>query len=144
MLTVTKLHKYYKVDAQGCWIWQGPLHNGYGRFNGEAATRRVYRMFNGDFSAGLYVLHKCDVAACINPEHLFLGTQKDNLQDMAKKGRHGRSKLTAETAKQIKGLLHSIRPGVSDYYTANLLGELFKVSRGAIESIRDNRSWTHA
>ena len=82
--------------VNGCWEWQGKINeSGYGSFQEREkgkkkdlrAHRESYRIFIGDIPQGLYVLHKCDNPACCNPDHLFLGTHSDNMQDMLKKGR---------------------------------------------------------
>lgn len=81
-----------------CWHWRGAQNKfGYGRMTYEGrlqvAHRLAYRTFVGEIPDGLYVLHKCDNPACINPEHLWLGTYSDNMRDCWAKGRHpGRSK----------------------------------------------------
>lgn len=88
--------------TEGCWLWLGkPLSNGYGQFafggrnrmtggkiKRDLAHRMSWRLTYGEISAGLNVLHKCDVPTCVNPVHLFLGTQLDNVKDMTAKGRH--------------------------------------------------------
>ncbi len=85
------LNKTNKTDA--CWLWIGSLNNkGYGQIgvshNKTAYTHRVsYTLFVGEIPKGLNVLHKCDRPSCLNPKHLFLGTQKDNMQDWKRKGR---------------------------------------------------------
>lgn len=76
----------------GCWLWGKGLNTwGYGALcvNGshKPAHRLSYEAFKGSLPPGAQVLHRCDVPACVNPEHLFLGSQKDNMHDMANKGR---------------------------------------------------------
>lgn len=76
--------------AGGCWIWSGLLTNtGYGRYGkgGRRAHRIAYEIAFGSVPDGMCVLHKCDVPSCVRPDHLFLGTQADNMRDMARKGR---------------------------------------------------------
>jgi hypothetical protein len=85
-----------KVDVKGpddCWEWQAfKNEQGYGRFyfNGRlhGAHRVAYQLTYRDFDQSLDCCHKCDNPSCVNPEHLFLGTEKDNIDDMMKKGRH--------------------------------------------------------
>ena len=90
-----------KVDRYGpggCWLWTASKRNkGYGAFaftgaDGVAVQTRAHRLsfeaFNVPIPDGLCVLHRCDVPACVNPDHLFLGTKADNNRDMVKKGRH--------------------------------------------------------
>jgi hypothetical protein len=78
-----------------CWLWTAAKDKkGYGRFYGfpgerrQAQAHRVsWRLAHGDIPEGISVLHSCDVPACENPAHLFLGTNDDNLEDMRRKGR---------------------------------------------------------
>ena len=78
----------------GCWFWLGSCGNsGYGktRFTHSkdmTAHRVSYMGFKGEIPEGMNVLHVCDVRTCVNPEHLFLGTQRENIKDMVTKGRH--------------------------------------------------------
>ena len=83
-----------KVEkGDGCWLWRGAIgsHGRYGQFNvvnrSRPSHRVAWELVNGPIPAGLYVLHRCDVGLCVNPAHLFLGTQKDNMADMMAKGR---------------------------------------------------------
>lgn len=78
-----------------CWEWTGRLdHMGYGRFRFEhkrwLTHRLSWKFTNGTLDPNICVLHKCDNPLCLNPDHLFLGTLKDNSEDMVAKGRQGR------------------------------------------------------
>jgi hypothetical protein len=101
----TEVRFWLKVDVRGedeCWPWKAAKNeHGYGRFRvpgrgGVYAHRFAYEMVHGPVPAGLYVLHACDVRACVNAAHLFLGTKKENARDMVAKGRHGQTRLKNE------------------------------------------------
>lgn len=73
----------------GCWLWTGYLTpQGYGNFRGRPAHRVSYEVYVGPIPGKLYVCHKCDVRACVNPDHLFVGDTSANARDMVAKGRH--------------------------------------------------------
>lgn len=92
--------RFVRKDASGCWEWTGGLfkHFPYGKFNagrlpgGKQRTvyahRFAYELWVGAIPKGLQVLHRCDNPACVNPAHLFVGTQLDNMRDMIAKGRN--------------------------------------------------------
>lgn len=96
-----------KRDSNGCWIWQlGKDPSGYGlaRYHKRTwkAHRLAYTLVHGPIANGLLVCHSCDIRACINPSHLFLGTHQDNRTDCVRKGRTGKSHLTWDTVNLIR------------------------------------------
>jgi hypothetical protein len=83
---------YYVQKADGCWLWGGRRNNGgYGRFwaDGRECSAAVYslELTSGEFSRGRRALHRCDNPPCVRPDHLFWGTQLDNMRDKIAKGR---------------------------------------------------------
>jgi hypothetical protein len=144
----------YKVTASGCWEWK-LFRNalGYGvvgvgsRTNGTkklmSAHRLSWTVYKGPIPLGLCVLHRCDNPPCINPEHLFLGTNEDNMKDMAAKGRTrvlrgsmvGTAKLFPRQVRKIKqlfGILNDCQ-----------IARAFEVSDSLIWNIRKGISWRH-
>jgi hypothetical protein len=96
-------------DENGCWIWSGSLANGYGDFRLRkvhwTAHRAAYTAFKGSIGS-LHVLHTCDEPACCNPDHLFLGTNAENIRDSQEKGRR-----KGVTRKRPAGLKYSYASG---------------------------------
>ena len=101
-----------KVDRRGpdeCWPWTGAVSStGYGNFGQGGMHRQVgahriaFVLSGGVIPPGSCVCHGCDNRACCNPAHLFLGSDTDNVQDMIRKERHGRMKLTAAKVREIR------------------------------------------
>lgn len=90
---IPRFNKFVREDPNGCWIWiGGKTSDGYGKFYLNGIKRRAHRVAwvirNGQIPEGLNVLHNCDNPSCVNPDHLFLGTQIDNIIDMVSKGRN--------------------------------------------------------
>lgn len=82
-----RLWSYVKVE-NGCWVFQGGRDRaGYGKFGSGRAHRASYKIFKGDVPDNLLVCHTCDNPPCVNPDHLWLGTNSDNQKDSIKKGR---------------------------------------------------------
>lgn len=91
------MHSFWdKVDKSGeCWEWIGnKLESGYGRIGYKRkrilAHRFAWELVNGQIPNSLLVCHSCDNPGCVKPNHLFIGTQTDNMRDMMKKNRHAR------------------------------------------------------
>lgn len=97
MNTIDRLSDRYKIDLDtGCFVWMASKNNnGYGQLtiNGKTckASRLMWMMVNGDIPDGMHVLHKCDNPACVNPDHLFLGTHNENMSDKVAKNRQSRT-----------------------------------------------------
>ena len=94
-----RLLKHRIIATTGCWLWDGEHLNRYSRTHvgKEFQTdvhRLSYMLFVGPIPYALHVLHRCDNKPCYNPEHLWIGTDKDNLNDMAAKGRHHNQRKT--------------------------------------------------
>lgn len=128
------------LKTDECIEWPYGKNRGYGCFRHKGvilfAHRYSYQYHIGDIPNGLFVLHKCDNPACFNPNHLFVGSTKDNMIDMMKKERCGTAKLNNEKARKIKIL---IKNGLSDYE----IGNSFSVCHETIRCIRFNKTWKH-
>lgn len=103
-----RLAKYSKRAANGCLLWTGGKHrDGYGAtcYQGRAkkAHRVAWEVANGPILGGLHVLHRCDTPACINVDHLFLGTAADNARDRSIKGRTSNGRPRGRTPPKRKG-----------------------------------------
>ena len=123
-----------------CWLWTGKGRAGpYGQMsyrNSMILVHRLAILFEGiDIPSNMDVLHRCDTPLCVNPDHLFLGDHRDNMQDKAKKGR-APSKLTAA---QVVKISQELARGRS----ANSLSIEYGVVPHTIGDIRDGVTWTH-
>lgn len=132
----------------GCWLWSRSLAGDYGSIRRDGrrikAHRASYEAHVGPVPAGLWVLHKCDTPLCINPNHLFIGTPRDNTQDCFRKGRRRPSRggdhyATTLTEERVLEILHKIASGARQ---ADLIREC-GVSASAVEKLRAGVSWKH-
>lgn len=141
--------KWVKDEASGCHLWTGAhLPKGYGIIKrpGERrqfyAHRLAYMIHKGEIPKRIQVCHSCDNPACVNPEHLFLGTSSDNHQDMKTKDRHlygernGNAKLTKRDIIQMRAMQAS---GIQQ----NKLALLFGVHPMTVSRIITGKRWAH-
>jgi hypothetical protein len=130
--------KVNKTDD--CWEWTGGLFSsGYGCFQYHGKIFLVHRfsvMLDGRDPTGLYVCHKCDNIKCVNPDHLFLGTQQDNMDDMIKKGRHVRSPNAGKLRKLTDDQVREIR---NSDLSGRKLSKMYDVATATISSIKTNK-----
>ena len=140
-----------KVDkTDTCWNWTGAKNlTGYGRFwlNGQKSAHRVALQLEGiDIPSGMCVLHKCDNRACVNPAHLFIGTQQDNIADMHQKGRYvnkGQPKGEVHTQAKLCDLDVWLIRELLPTQTQAAIAEWFGVSFGTISKIKIGTRWGH-
>jgi hypothetical protein len=142
------LRKVIKTD--NCWLWVGAKHSykGYGSFsNGKKIVkthRFAYEHFIGPIPENMCVLHKCDTPSCVRPEHLFLGSNQDNVDDKLSKNRHPKgehtvlAKLTDKDVKEIKQKLKFPYIGIN-----NDLAQEYGVNHRTISGIKTGKSWAH-
>ena len=131
--------KFVIRKENDCWEWSGSKIEGYGNFNHRGKIMKAHRaswiLHNGPIPESMFVLHKCDVRHCTNPDHLFLGNHTDNMRDMASKHRTGvRCKLTLNQVYEIKNLL---KLGVSSMNIA----KKYNVSDVTIHNIKHGYTW---
>jgi len=139
--------KVLRIPEAGCWVWMGATQvRGYGEIvsnnRKHLAHRASYEAFVGKIPKGMYVCHACDNVACVNPNHLFLGTQKQNLQDMASKGRSTRGEKNP-MAKLNEDKVSFIKRGIAMGHSDTGLSFAWGVSRQTINDIRHNKLWSH-
>lgn len=136
----------------GCWEYTlGKDKDGYGIYKQQKAHRVAYELWNGEIPAGQLVRHKCDNPPCVNPEHLEIGTHRDNMRDMVERGRHGaktcpqsfprgekhtNSKLTEDDVREIR-----ILRGFG--FTFKELGNIYGICRQSATNIVYKKIWKH-
>ncbi len=146
---VEKFMSRLDKDESGCWLWRGVLRaSGHAHWRTrqyrDYAHRWSYRLFRGEIPAGAFVCHTCDVAHCVNPDHLYIGSHRDNMRDMKERGRaarpigeaHPMARLNEE---QVRHIRHAKAAGAS----APDLACAFGVSASTINMAASGRNWKH-
>ncbi len=134
------------LKTSSCWVWQGSTNEcGYGEFWLSPRVVRAHRfswlLHHGD-PAGAHVLHTCDNPACVNPEHLFLGTHTDNMKDMTRKGRGKPMRGDAHTsAKLNRAKVADIRRRIAAGEVQRRLAEEYGVRNDIINRIHKGKIW---
>lgn len=151
--------RYLAEPMSGCWLWEGAVFNhGYGVFQSKhggkrwvtTAHRASWILHNGPIPAGMIVCHKCDNPMCVNPDHLFIGTDKDNVHDAIRKGRFqsaanpfyqkGSARRNALLNEQdVRDIRVMREVGMS----CRLVAAEYGVSTACIERVDSRRSWRH-
>jgi DNA-binding CsgD family transcriptional regulator len=152
------LDKIVAIPFSGCWIFMGATNEfGYGivgaggkGVSNDRAHRVTYKHFKGEIPKGMFVCHTCDVPSCCNPEHLFLGTNQDNVDDMVKKKRNSKPPRNPHVVGSVHPLskLHDsqaveIRCLYADGKTQQNIAEIFGVARQTISKIVNNKRYAH-
>lgn len=144
----TRFERYYIPEPMsGCWLWTAATDaSGYGRiWDGRrwgGAHRVSYVTHKGPIPPGMFVCHHCDVRPCVNPDHLFLGTNAANMADMARKGRRrgimvGEANPKAKlTAAQVAAIRHDSRRQVD-------IASDFGMSQAQVGKIKQGLQWSH-
>lgn len=130
------LSKVFFEPNSGCWLWEASLlKDGYPQFyfNGQnrRATRVSYDLFVGKIPDGMQVCHKCDVPTCVNPDHLFVGTQKENIAYCRTKGR-----IYKKLSKEV---IFDIRAALANGIAQKAIAQAFGVCQATISFINTGR-----
>jgi len=147
--------KVNKKRRKQCWLWTASIRGGgYGQIAVGDGTGKIndahrasWELAYGPIKKGLFVLHKCDVRACVNPNHLFLGTHQDNIDDMMSKGRgrnrvfkgedNGTAILTDNKVKEIRTIY------AKGQSSCVKLGRLYGVGSSTIHRVVTGTHWKH-
>ncbi len=131
------------IRGEDCWEWVAArTQAGYGRFSAhDYAHRYSWELHNGPIPEGMFVCHRCDNPPCVRPDHLFVGTARDNVHDAVAKGRflHGETSTSSKlTTADVIDIRHRVaRESISD------IARRFGVERSHIRSIVAGRRWAH-
>lgn len=138
--------KFEPEPNSGCWLWTASAFpDGYGQIKTSGKNMRAHRLswilYRGEIPNGLQVLHRCDTPLCINPDHLFLGTSQDNVDDMMQKGRHRPPRGVAlSSAKLTESAVRAIR---ADQRNHGRIAKDYGVNRSLISLVKAGSIWGH-
>jgi hypothetical protein len=157
-LTKENIHEYVNVNQEtGCWEWnRGKTSRGYGAFSCGKQTplrsshRLAWEIFNGPIPAGLFVCHKCDNPPCCNPDHLFLGTNSDNILDSMAKGRSKGPPPGYKTRgedhhahKITEGVVHAIRAAAATGFRGFEICKITGLPKSIVNRVISRKTWAH-
>jgi hypothetical protein len=150
MTPLERFKPKYRVDGSGCWIWTAAKYpNGYGAFllRGFVTTahRCSWMIFMGSIPDGMDVCHTCDVRACVNPEHLWLGTPTENMADCMKKNRYySPNRVKAGEANGMARLAVEDVLYIRESKERQIdLAARYGVKQGHISAIKLRKTWAH-
>lgn len=131
------------IKQDGCWGWNGMTSpNGYGRMNKNnkkiGAHQVSWIIHHGNIPKGMNVLHRCNNAICTNYQHLYIGTQKQNIADAVRAGRARGFRTVLNEAEVIE-----IKKLIKEGYSIKQLAAKYKVNGTMISNIRRNKTWRH-
>lgn len=142
-----RLRLGYTIATNGCWVWNRSLHDdGYARIRHEGKEYRVSRimweyMTGQKIPRGMYACHKCDNPLCVNPDHIFIGTHKDNMHDAAIKGRTNRPKPEESpraklTWEQVRAIREELKTS-----TTRAVAKKYGMGKSTVHQIGANETW---
>ena len=153
------LSRVTRIPFAGCWIFTGATNeSGYGIVGtgprgspNDRAHRITYKHFVGEIPSGMFVCHQCDTPSCCNPEHLFLGTNQDNVNDMVKKGRNKKPPRNLHVvgsihprAKLHESQIRTIREKYCCGATQQELADWYGVARQTISKVVNFKRYKNA
>jgi hypothetical protein len=142
-----------RVPFSGCAIWTGSTTpGGYGTsivaarlFGTTVVHKALFQALHGQVPKGMYVCHHCDTPACVNPEHLFLGSPSDNAQDRKRKGRSASRRGDCNGKRRLNSAqVDAIRQRLASGEPLSILADAHGVSISAISHIKHGRTWGEA
>jgi hypothetical protein len=131
--------------TDGCWKWTGSVSRRYGMFKVNKKVRRAnrvaYELWNGSIPDGLHILHSCDNTLCVNPQHLRVGTNTENVADRHERNRWANMKGTNNSNSKLnEDDVEWIRVIVG-FYSLTDIARMYNISITTIWAIKNNKLW---